>query len=228
VLRPIHGLLMWFYFRVEVANRERMPIDGPAILAVTHRSRWDSVVIYCATRRVLRFMASHDEFIGLQGWVMRRLGTYPVNTRRPTPGAMRHTCDLIAAGEAVVIFPEGTIFYYTAGHVHPIKPGTAWLALKCQDGSMTTPVPIIPIRIVYGDRYPRFRTRVRIEVREPIHLGAYLELRRKEAIARLTSDLQRALGDVVDESLAEMLPPRLAPATAQTPRLVQGDGRWNA
>jgi hypothetical protein len=62
--------------------------------------------------------------------------------------------------------------------------------------------------MVYSDRYPRFRTRVQVVVRDPLPLGPYLEMPRKTAIRRLTADLQRALGDVVNESLAERSPPR--------------------
>jgi 1-acyl-sn-glycerol-3-phosphate acyltransferase len=199
---------MRLYFRVEVANPERIPATGPALLVPTHRARWDPVVLYCATGRVLRFMASHDEFVGLQGWLMRRLGTFPVNTRRPTPGALRECRRLIVAGEALVIFAEGTIYYYPPDNVHPLKPGTAWLALDCQERHPESTFSIVPIRIVYSDRFPRFRTRVQIVVQEPIAVSPYLELSRKEAIKRLTADLQKALGDVVNESVAEMSTPR--------------------
>jgi 1-acyl-sn-glycerol-3-phosphate acyltransferase len=208
LLRPIHRFLVWLYFRVEVVNPERIPVKGPVLLAPTHRSRWDPVVLYCMPRRFLRFMASHDEFVGLQGWIMRHLGTFPVNTRRPTPGALRHCRELVLAGEALVIFPEGTLFYYPPQNVHPIKPGTAWLALDCQEQMPDAPLPLIPIRIVYSDRYPRFRTHVQLLIQEPILLGPYLELPRRAAIRQLTAELQRGLGDVVNESLAEMSPAR--------------------
>jgi 1-acyl-sn-glycerol-3-phosphate acyltransferase len=155
-------------------------------------------------------MTSHDEFIGTQGWVMRHIGAFPVNTRRPTPGVVRHCRELAQAGELVVIFPEGTIFYYPPDNVHPLKPGTAWLALDCQDELPDVTLRVIPIRIIYNDRYPRFRTRVRIAVREEIPLGPYLGMARKPAIRDLTARLQAALGDVVNDSLAEMAPPRSA------------------
>jgi 1-acyl-sn-glycerol-3-phosphate acyltransferase len=208
LLRPIHTIFTAMYFRVEVANGERIPVEGPAVLAVTHRSRWDAVVLYCATKRLMRFPASRDEFVGAQGWFMRRVGSFPIDTRRPSPAALRLCRDLILAGEALVLFPEGTIYYYPRGHVHPIKPGAAWLALLCQEHHPSTPVPLVPIRLVYGDRYPRFRTHLQIVVGEPIELGPYLKLPRRVAIRRLTADLQRALGDIVNESLAEMISPR--------------------
>jgi 1-acyl-sn-glycerol-3-phosphate acyltransferase len=121
---------------------------------------------------------------------------------------MRHCRDLLLAGEALVIFAEGTIFYYPPHNVHPIKPGSAWLALDCQERMPEVPLPIVPIRIVYSDRYPRFRTRVQIVVQPPILLAPYLERPRRDAIRRLTADLESGLGDVVNKSLDEMIPPR--------------------
>ena len=67
-------LVVPFYFgRVKVIGRENLPRSGPVILAPTHRSRWDAVMIpYAAghdiTGRHLRFMVSADEVRGLQGW----------------------------------------------------------------------------------------------------------------------------------------------------------------
>jgi hypothetical protein len=76
---------------------------------------------------------------------------------------------------------------------------------------------VVAIRVVYRDRYPRFRTRVELVVQEPIAVRPYVDLPRKEAIRRLTADVQAALGDVVNESLAEMVPPR-TPAGPAGPR----------
>ena len=46
---------------------------------------------------------------------------------------------------------------------------------------------IVPVRLNYSDRVLKFGSRVRVVVREPIPLAPYLELPRKEAIARLTA-----------------------------------------
>jgi 1-acyl-sn-glycerol-3-phosphate acyltransferase len=143
---------------------------------------------------------------------MRHLGTFPVNTQRPSASVLAHCRELLAAGKVLVIFAEGTIFYYPPHNVHPIKPGAGWLALDCQERMPQSLFSIVPIRIVYSDRYPHFRTRVQILVQEPLPVGPLLEMPRKEAIRVLTADLQRALGDVVNESLAEMSPPRNADA----------------
>lgn len=208
LLWPFHWLLTRLYLRVKVLHRERIPRRGAALLVPLHRSRWDPVVLYCATGRLMRSLASHDEFVGIQGWFMRRFGAFPVDTRRPAPSVLRHCIDMILEGELLVIFAEGTIFYYPPNQVHPIKPGAAWLALACQERVPQVSLPIIPIRIAYSDRHPRFGTRVEILVQEPISVLGDLELPRHQAIRRLTAEIQGALGEIVNTSLAEMSPPR--------------------
>jgi 1-acyl-sn-glycerol-3-phosphate acyltransferase len=208
VLRPIHRVFMAVYFRVEIRHPERIPASGPVILVPTHRSRWDAFGLFRSTRRRLHFLASHDEFVGAQGWFMRRLGAFPVDTERPSPSVMRHCRELLAAGEALVIFPEATIYYYPPHQVHPLKPGAAWLALDAQRKDPATPLSVVPVRLVYSDRYLNFRSRIEVDVREPIPLAPFLEKPPKEAMHLLTADMQRALGDVVNESLAEQIPPR--------------------
>jgi 1-acyl-sn-glycerol-3-phosphate acyltransferase len=200
---------MRVYFRLEVIGREHIPQNGPVILAPTHRSRWDTLALYCGTYRPLRFLTSHDEFAGTQNWFMRRMGAFPINTRRPTPGAMRHCRELLLGGQPLVIFPEGNLFYYPPNQVHPLKPGTAWLALDCQERLPEVTLTIVPVRLNYSDRVLRLRSRVRVEVGEPIPLKPYLDLPRKQGMARLTQDLQQALGDEVNTSTAELgHPPR--------------------
>ncbi len=208
LLWPIWRLFLLVYFRLEIVGRERIPKSGPIIVAPTHRSRWDAVLLTRITRRRMRFLASRDEFIGVQGWLMRHLGAFAVNTRRPSPTSLKHCREILLAGRPLVIFPEGTLFYCPPNQAHPIKPGTAWLALHVQDEMPAATLTIVPIRMIYSERYPKFRARARIVIQEPIRLDAYRDLPRKQAIAQLTAGLQRSLGDEVSTSLAERAPDR--------------------
>lgn len=212
-LRPIHWVLMRTYFRVTVVGREHIPRSGPVILSPTHRSRWDTLVLYRVTYRPLRFLTSHDEFVGAQGWMMKRMGAFPVNTKRPGPGALRHCRELLQAGQALVVFPEGALFYYPPNEIHPLKPGAAWLALDCQERCPEMALSIVPIRLKYSELVLKFGSRIEVEVRTAIPLQPYLELPRKQAIQSLTHDLQAALGDVVNTLPTTNLPPGKSPAT---------------
>jgi fatty acid desaturase/1-acyl-sn-glycerol-3-phosphate acyltransferase len=206
VLKPIHRVFMPLYFGISVRCAERLPRNGPLILAPSHRSKWDSLVLSHLTGGPLRYLASHFEFVGLQGWFMRNLGAFPINTERPAPGPLRHARDLVMAGKPLVIFPEGTIFYYPPGEIHPLKRGAAWLALWAQRLVPDLPVRIVPIRLNYGELFLRFRSRIEVVVEEPIAASPYLAFPPREGIRMLTSELQNALGDVVNTSDSERYP----------------------
>lgn len=210
-LRPIHTVLMAVYLRVRVHHRHRLPSSGPVILTPTHRSRWDTLLLYCAVwGRLLRFLTTHDEFNGPQGWLIKRMGAFPINTRRPTPGALKHCRDILMDSQPLVIFPEGDIFRLPPGEVHPIKPGTAWLALQVQKALGDTPLTIVPIRLVFNNRFVGFRTRADVEIQEPLDVSRYAGLPRAEAIASLTADLQAAMGDRVNPTPKRELDASLA------------------
>jgi len=206
ILGPIHWILMRFYLRIEVRGRERLPDDRPMILAPTHRSKWDGLVLAHLVGRPLRYLANENNFVGVQGWFMRRLGSISIDVDRPSHQAMRHCRELVAAGEPLVVFPEGTIYYYKPHEVHPIKRGVAWLALPGRESRSGGSPVVVPIRLVYGDRKLRFGSRIEVIVGEPISPEAYRELDAKQAQSALTADLQGRLGDTVNTSTVEKFP----------------------
>ena len=97
-----------------ILNPHNLPHAGPVLLAPTHRARWDALMLpMAAGRRVsgrdCRFMVTTTEMRGLQGWFLKRLGCFPVDQQRPSMTTLRLAIDLLAAGQQVVVFPEGRI-----------------------------------------------------------------------------------------------------------------------
>jgi 1-acyl-sn-glycerol-3-phosphate acyltransferase len=204
VFWPIHWLVMRAYFRVRVHHADRLPSEGPVILTPTHRTRWDTLMLYEALRqaprfRYLRFLTSHNEVArGVQGWFIRRLGAFPINTRRPTPGALKHCREILQSGQALVIFPEGDIFRLPPGEIHPLKPGASWISLVVQGDLGNVPLTIVPIRLTYSDRFLKLGSTADVEVLPPVPVSDYADRPRKQAMLALTADLQAALGDRVN------------------------------
>ena len=207
ILFPIHALFMKRYFKIEISGEHNIPTTGPFIMTPLHRSRWDPFVLYCAVpHRLLYFMVSHVEIAGLQGWFMTKMGSYPIDAQRPSPSAIRSFQEVISSGDALVIFPEGNLYYYEPGEVHPLKPGAAWLARKFQEGCGDEHLPIIPVRLVYGDRLLRAGSRVRIVIEKPIFVSDYTALPPRVGMLALTAALQAVLGEVInDTSTADSL-----------------------
>jgi 1-acyl-sn-glycerol-3-phosphate acyltransferase len=145
-----------FFRDLTVLGAEHLPLEGPVLLAPTHRSRWDALLLPHAagrrrTGRDCRFMVSIDEMAGLQGWFLQRLGCFPVNPRRPGPSSLRLAVDLLQAHQQLVVFPEGRI----QQEDEPLRlmPGLARLAQLAQ--AQGVPVQVLPVGIAYGHRRPQ-------------------------------------------------------------------------
>lgn len=159
-----------FFSRIRVLGRENLTRSGPLLLAPTHRSRWDALMLpYGAGRRVTgrdcRFMVTVDEMRGLQGWFLDRLGCFPVNQGRPSLASLRYAVDLLAHGQQLVMFPEGRI-RQEDGEIR-LQQGMARLALLFSNQGAT--VPVVPVGIAYGHPCPRPGDRAAISFGEPLH-----------------------------------------------------------
>jgi len=201
ILDPLgRRILLPLYFRrLKVTGQENLPKTGPVILAPTHRSRWDALLIpYAAgnpiTGRDLRFMVSSDEIKGLQGWFIRRMGGFPVNTKHPGISSIRHSVELLRHGEALVIFPEGNIF--RDARVHPLKPGLARIALQAQSSQPGVGLKIVPISIRYSVPVPHWRCDAEVNIGTPLNVANYCSNSAKKNAQQLTNALETALRDL--------------------------------
>ncbi len=191
------NLVLPFYFRqIRVTGQENIPETAPLILAPTHRSRWDALLVpyaagRCVTGKDLRFMVTMNECQGLQGWFVRHMGGFPVNPQRPSVTTLRHGVDLLQQKESLVIFPEGGIF--RDGKVHPLKAGIARLALTAESSHLGLGVKILPIGINYNQQYPQWGADVSINIGTPISAMDYLNGCVKQDAKKLTQDLGKAL-----------------------------------
>jgi len=192
-----HVLMPFYFGSIEVVGREHLPTeDCPIVLAPTHRSRWDSLIVpYAAgfdiTGRHLRFMVSADEMEGLQGWLIERLGGFPIDTLQPAISSLRHGVDLLKAGETLVIFPEGNIF--RDNQVRSLKPGLARLALQAASSQTDRDIKIVPINIAYAQPIPSRGCDVKINIGSPLSVAAYRTGTSKQQAQKLTADLEAAL-----------------------------------
>jgi len=185
-----------FFGHIKVIGRENIPTNGPVILAPTHRSRWDSLILpyatgRCVTGRDMRFMVTSNECQGLQGWFVLRMGGFPVNTQCPAISTLRHTVQLMQQGEMLVIYPEGDI--HRDGQVHPLKPGIARLAVTAESSHPGLGIKVIPVGIQYSQPYPNWGTDVSIHIGEPIKVTDYINGNLKLEAKRLTADLTHKL-----------------------------------
>lgn len=190
------GLFPAYFGQINVVGQENLPLSGSVILAPTHRSRWDALMVpYVAghhvTGRHLRFMVSADEVVGLQGWFIRRMGGFPINTDRPAISSLRHGVDLLEQGETLVIFPEGNIFREKL--VQPLKPGLARMAIQAEQSHPNLGVKIVPINIQYNNPLVPWRCNVDVRIGMPLLVADYCTSHPKQDARSLTAALQTAM-----------------------------------
>jgi 1-acyl-sn-glycerol-3-phosphate acyltransferase len=198
ILYPIGCYLVipLFFGKIQIDGQENIPLQEPVIVAPTHRSRWDAFIIPYALGRLvsgrdLRFMVSANEVKGIQGWVIRRMGGFPVDTERPQLSSVRHSVKLLEQREMLVIFPEGGIF--NDYEIHPLKRGTALISLQAQTEQPNKQVKILPVTICYSQPYPKWGTKVKVNIGLPLTVSEYLDKSMRQSSQKLTKTLQASL-----------------------------------
>ena len=174
--------LRFFFSKKKIINNSfSIPINSTIILAPTHRSRWDGLVLTMAmgrrvTKKDCRFMVTKSEMRGIQGWFLKRLGCFSINQLSPSLSTLRYAIDLIKKGEQLVVFPEGKINKF--GKKLVLKEGLYRLARLA--AKKTNPIIIIPIGIAYSKVSPKFRDEFCLSFGEPMAMKDYLNCTIKE------------------------------------------------
>ena len=171
-------VLKFFFGEKKIINYNfSIPNNSSIILAPTHRSRWDGLVLTMAmgrrvTKKDCRFMVTKSEMRGVQGWFLKRLGCFSINQLSPSLSALRYALNLIVKRKQLVIFPEGKINKY--GKKLVLKEGLYRLARLA--AKQTNSITIIPIGIAYSKVSPGFRGKVSLCFGEPLFMQENLNL----------------------------------------------------
>ena len=171
-------VLRFFFSKKKIVNNDfSIPKNSSIILAPTHRSRWDGLVLTMAmgrriTNKDCRFMVTRSEMKGMQGWFLKRLGCFSINQLSPSPSTLRYAVKLIEKGEQLVIFPEGKINKH--GKRLILKEGLYRLARLAT--KKTKSITIIPIGIAYSNVSPKFRSEFCLSFGKPIEINNYLKI----------------------------------------------------
>ena len=139
----VRGTLQPFfhlYFRLSRIGREHIPTDGPVILASNHRSFLDPFIIATLARRPLYYVAKEELFRRrFTGWLLNNLGAFPVRRGESDNDMIETAKAILARGDAVLIFPEGTRI--RPGALGRPRRGVGRLALE-------TGAPVVPVAII--------------------------------------------------------------------------------
>ena len=175
-------VLRFFFKKKKILNNGfSIPTNASIILAPTHRSRWDGLILTMAmgrrvTSKDCRFMVTNSEMRGIQGWFLKRLGCFSINQLYPSLSTLRYAIDLIEKGEQLVVFPEGKINKY--GKELALKEGLYRLAKLAT--KKTDSIIILPIGIAYSDISPKFRGQFCLSFGKPMFMTDYSKITIKD------------------------------------------------
>ncbi|NQS75879.1 MAG: 1-acyl-sn-glycerol-3-phosphate acyltransferase [Peptococcaceae bacterium] len=171
--------------RWDVQGKENLPTGGGFILVANHVSYWDPVVVICAFKRKVHYMAKAELFkIPVIGYVLRISGAFPVRRDKSDRRAIRTALRLLKEGEMVGVFPEGTRSH--TGNLLRPHLGAAMLAGKANVPMV--PVALIGTRGVFG--------RVRMVIGTPII---------REGSGKITKEDLEKNSDLVMGQIASMI-----------------------
>jgi 1-acyl-sn-glycerol-3-phosphate acyltransferase len=199
-------------FRIRYRHGERIPRTGPVLLVANHVSVLDPIA--CARLvfdhgRMPHFLAKESVFKGLAGTILRSAGQIPVaRFSSDAVGALSAAEADLAAGNLVVIYPEGSVTRDPDWWPMQSRTGAARLAL-------TTDAVVVPVAQWGPQRlhdyhtkklHLRLRTPAAYSVGEPLDLA---ELRAEVRAGRpLTAELLKETTDLmmgrVRDELAEL------------------------
>lgn len=189
-------IAMKLVMKLNTAGWENIPHTGPVIMMINHIAFLDPVILTGFFPRYLISMAKveaiEDKVIGP---IIKAFDAFPVNRGAGDRQALRTAFDVLDAGLALLIAPEG--HRSETSELGEAHEGIAYVAQRAH-------VPIVPVAISGTEQFKHNikrlkRTTVTYRFGQPFYLEAGEERMGSEALKRMTDEAMY--------QLAALLPP---------------------
>jgi len=189
-----------FFRRLEIVGRERVPA-GKVMFALNHPNGLiDPLFILCYAGRPVSFLAKAPLFtMPVIGYFVRSFRCLPVyrqqdnNDPAQNRAMMKRAVELLAEGNALALFPEGTS--HSDPRLKPFRSGAARIALSAAALSEDT-VMVVPVGLSYS-RKQVFRSNALLLFGEPVAVRGAAEHSLeppREQVQALTEELAERVG----------------------------------
>ena len=126
------------YFRWRVWNVERVPLEGPVILAANHASFLDPPIIGAAVPRPISYLARESLFrFRVVRPLLKQWNAVPVDRDGGGARGLRLILERLNQGNGIVVFPEGT-----RTHDASLQAAHSGIGLVIAK----TSAPVVPVR----------------------------------------------------------------------------------
>ena len=179
-----------YFLEFEIEGLDRIPRKGPLIVACNHISFWDPPLVGAHLPREMHFVAKAELFHNpLFGALIRSYNSIPIERGAKARSGLRGAEEVLTAGGAVLIFPEGT--RNKSGDLLAPRAGVGRLAAA-------TRTPVAPACITGSNqirRSMRRRNRIRITFGSPVMPPSSRNVERDEmrAFARMIMERIRTM-----------------------------------
>lgn len=208
-----------YYRKVEVVNKNRIPLNQPVILAPNHQNAlMDAMVLVCKTQFQNVFLARADIFKGKR---MTRFLTFlnimPIyrmrdgieNVKRNDVVFEKTLQVLHNMRNPLGLFAEGN--HGDKRRLRPLVKGLFRIGLQAQENYGNLPaVKIIPVGIDYG-HYQHFRSTLFVNVGEPIEVSSFNDTYRENPVLAInqlkdafSAALSRQMIDIQTEEFYDL------------------------
>ena len=128
ICRIIFTPIFKAYFHPRIINADRIPGNGPIILAGNHKHALDPLLVDICTKRTVHALAKSELFEGFFAFFFKAIGAIPVYLDAPkNPEAYASTKAILLNDEVINISPEAAR-NYTSEILLPFKTGAVRLA----------------------------------------------------------------------------------------------------
>ncbi|MEY8350424.1 1-acyl-sn-glycerol-3-phosphate acyltransferase [Bacillus cereus] len=177
--------------KVEVQGREKLPEGGPYVVACTHTSFMDVLMLAAGMYPTeIHYMAKKELFESkFTNWFFKNVNAFPVDRANPGPSTLKIPSRLLKDGKVVGIFPSGT----RSTEDVSLKAGAVTIAMRSN-------VPLVPAAYVGPSSVKELikGKRAKLIFGDPIQIEAGETVDRKTAMKMMTDQLNETFEELTE------------------------------
>jgi 1-acyl-sn-glycerol-3-phosphate acyltransferase len=192
VVRRFAALLLRAIFRIRLVGLEHVPANGPVLIAGNHTGFLDGPLVMIFLPRPSAFLVKSELYDGPFRRILTFARQIPIRRGTPDRTALAAGLQVLAAGGALGVFPEGT---RGEGRLETIQHGIGYLAQRAG-------CPVVPVACLgtadalpKGHKLPHWRAPIDIVFGPPFELDLSGDPRARSTVAAAAEEIRlRLLG----------------------------------